>query len=153
LHPELQAEISFGVEQSKDTTADNIVDNFDTFIANGKEWEEVNEQIVIARSLAVQEPFPAITELSASAPHEIEFQARLWKGDYEAAIGCAERVLGGLNDPALHGYRATWHYLSGSAAWLGAEAGVVALRSKARAQFAKAKGAAIGIPWLVGLAR
>lgn len=153
LHPELQAEIGFGVEQSKNTTGKDILDNFNTFIANGQEWEEVNQQIVAARSLAVQEPFPAIAELTAIVPHEIEFQAKLWQGDYEAAIAAAERILGGLVDPALQGYRAMWHYLSGSVAWLGAEEGVETLRPKARAQFAKAKGAAIGIPWLVGLAR
>jgi hypothetical protein len=153
LHPELQAEIGFGVTQSKDTTSADILDNFDTFIANGREWEEVNEQIVAARSLAVQEPFPAIAELSAVAPHEIEFQAKLWQGDYEAAMGAAGRVLGGLTDPELRGYRAMWHYLSGSAAWLGAETGIETLRAKARTQFAEAKGAAIGIPWLVALAR
>jgi hypothetical protein len=153
LHPELQAEIGFGVEQSKNTTGGDILDNFNTFIENGQEWEEVNQQIVAARSLAVQEPFPAIAELSATVPHEIEFQVLLWQGDYEAAIGAAERVLGGLVDPALQGYRAMWHYLSGSVAWLAAEEGVETLRPKARAQFAKAKGAAIGIPWLVALAR
>jgi hypothetical protein len=153
LHPELQAEIGFGVTQSKDTTSENILDNFNTFIANGKEWEEVNEQIVAARAAAVQEPFPAIAELSAIVPHEIEFQAKLWQGDYEAAMEAAGRVLGGLTDPALRGYRAIWHYLGGSAAWLGAEAGIETLRPKARAQFAEAKGAAIGIPWLVVLAR
>jgi hypothetical protein len=65
LHPELQAEIGFGVTQSKDTTSEDILDNFDTFIANGKEWEEVNEQIVAARSSAVQEPFPAISPNSS----------------------------------------------------------------------------------------
>src|SRR3984893_1245525 len=153
LHPELQAEIGFGVTQSKETTSENILDNFNTFIANGKEWEEVNEQIVAARSSAVQEPFPAIAELTAIAPHEIEFQTKLWQGDYETAIGAGERIRGGLTDPALRGYRAIWHYLSGSAAWLGAETGIETLRPKARAQFAEAKGAATGIPWLVALAR
>jgi hypothetical protein len=137
----------------KETTSENILDNFNTFMANGKEWEEVNEQIVAARSSAVQEPFPAIAELTAIVPHEIEFQTKLWQGDYETAMGAAERILGGLTDPALRGYRAIWHYLSGSAAWLGAETGIETLRPKARAQFAEAKGAATGIPWLVALAR
>jgi hypothetical protein len=153
LHPELQAEIGFGVTQSKDTTARDLFDNFGIFIANGKEWEAVNDEIVAARSSAIQEPFPAINELHAVVAQEIEFQAKLWQGDFEEALGASGKVLAGLNDPALRGYRALWHYLSGSAAWLGAEDGIPGLRARARAQFAQAKGAASGIAWLVGLAR
>ena len=85
--------------------------------------------------------------------YEIEFQMSLWQGDYEAALDCAERVLGGLTEPPLRGYRALWHYLAGSAAWLGASDGVTTLAAKAREQFAHAKKAASGIPWLVALAR
>lgn len=92
-------------------------------------------------------------EVRAVVARETEFQERLWQRDYEAALDCAERVLGGLNAPELRGYRALWHYLAGSAAWLGADAGVTGLAAKARTQFARAKGAASGIPWLVALAR
>jgi hypothetical protein len=62
-------------------------------------------------------------------------------------------VLGGLTAPELQGYRALWHYLAGSAAWTGAEDGVVGLAAKARAHYGRAKEAARSIPWLVALAR
>ena len=153
LHPELQAEIGFGVEQSMGTTLNDMVENFDTFLANDEDWEEVNELIVAARKMAVQEPFPAMDDLSAVVGHEIDFQSRFWQGDYEGALDCAERVLGGLEAAELRGYRALWHYLAGSAAWLGADAGVEGLTAKARIQFGRAKEAARGIPWLVSLAR
>lgn len=153
LHSELQAEIGFGVKQSMGTTLKDMVENFDTFLANDEDWEEVNEQIVAVRKLAVQEPFPTMDELSAVVGHEIDFQSRFWQGDYEAALDCAERVLGDLGAPELRGYRALWHYLAGSAAWLGADAGVTGLAAKARTQFGWAKEAASGIPWLVSLAR
>lgn len=153
LHTEVQAEISFGVDQSIGTTLADLVENFHTFLANGEAWEEVNTQIVAARKLAVQEPFPAMDELSAVVDHEIEYQRRLWQGDYEAALASAERVLGGLDAAELRGYRALWHYLAGSAAGLGADSGVMGLAAKARMQFGRAKEAANGIPWLVSLAR
>ena len=35
FHPELQAELWFGVEQSKEKTLDDFVENFSTFIDNG----------------------------------------------------------------------------------------------------------------------
>jgi hypothetical protein len=153
LHPELQAEINFGAEQSKGTSLKDIVENFETFLENGEAWEDVNQQIVAYRKAAIQKAFPAMDELSGVVAAEIDFQTRLWQGDYESALECAESVLGKLVAPELRGYRALWHYLAGSAAWLGGEDGVVALKSKAKLQFGKAKSAANGIPWLVALAR
>ena len=153
LHPELQAELAFGVDQSKGASLADLVENFGIFLDNKKEWEDVNKQIVAARQKANQVPFPAIDELGAVVGWEVEFQERLWQGDYEAALGCAERVLGSLTLPELRGYRAIWHYLAGSSAWLGAANGVAGLNVKARAHFGRAKEAATSIPWLVALAR
>lgn len=153
LHPELQAEISFGLEQSTGVSFEDLVENFDIFLENGKDWEEVNRQIITNREDASQEPFPAIDELSKVVAHEVDFQKQLWQGDYEAGIDSAERVLSGLNAQELRGYRSLWHYLAGSAAQLGADADVPGLKEKARAQFSMAKSAATSIRWLVKLAR
>jgi hypothetical protein len=111
LHPELQAEIKFGVEQSKGVSLCTLQDNLDIFLKNGGDWEQVNLEIVAERKLAVQEPFPAMDELRAVVDHEVDFQQRLWQGDYEAALDSAERVLGGLTHGELRGSRALWHYL------------------------------------------
>jgi hypothetical protein len=113
----------------------------------------VNQQIVAARGQAVQEAFPAMNELSSVVKHEIGFQAQMWKGDYDEALASAERVLGGLDAPELRGYRALWHYLAGSAAQLGAAAGISAPSAKARLHFDNAKSATQGVPWLARLAR
>src|SRR6202011_5406911 len=45
LHPELQAEIAFGVEQSKDVKLKDLVENFEVFLKNDSDWEEVNDRI------------------------------------------------------------------------------------------------------------
>ncbi len=153
LHPELQAELTFGVEQSKGASAADLTENFGIFLDNKREWEAVNQQIVAERQRANQVPFPAIDELGAVVGWEVEYQERLWQGDYESALDSAERVLGKLTLPDLRGYRALWHYLAGSAAWLGSGSGVAGLNTKARAHFARAKEAATSIPWLVSLAR
>lgn len=153
LHPELQAELDFGIEQSVGTGLRDILENFDIFLRNDKDWEKANEQILAKRATATQKPFPAMNELQGVVRHEIEFQERLWQGDYEAALAAAEGVLGGLSAPELRGYRALWHYLAGSAAWLGGKQGASSLIAKARLQFREAKEAAPSIPWLVELAR
>ena len=153
LHPELQAELKFGVEQSKDTSMDNTIDNFKVFLENGKDWEEINQQIVSLRREATQIPFPVMGELSGVVKCEIEFQFSLWHGDYETAMNYAESVLGGLDSPELRGYRALWHYLAGSAAWLGVKSGIPRLESKALSHFEKAKNATKNISWLVDISR
>lgn len=153
LHPELQAELEFGVEQSKEQTVDGLLENLDVFLRNGKDWEDANKEIIAKREIAVQQRFPAMDDLTGVVSHEIDFQTRLWQSDFEAALGYAVQVLGGLNAPELRGYRALWHYLAGSAALAGADSGIAGLSTKARAHFGQAKEAARGIPWLVALAR
>ena len=51
FHPQLQAELNFGVEQSKGTSAKDILENFDTFLENGVAWEDVNQEILAKRKL------------------------------------------------------------------------------------------------------
>lgn len=153
FHPELQAELEFGVQQSQETSPDDFVDNFDIFLENGPEWEIANNQIIALRAAAVQQRLPAMDELQAVVAAEIEFQTQLWGGDAVAALGAAERVLTDLTSPELRGYRALWHYLAGSAAWLGAQGANPGLSAKARDHFAAAKKAAAGVPWLVELSR
>lgn len=153
FHPELQAEIDFGVRQSKDTDAANILENFDIFLANGKAWESANRTIVEARRRLQQESLPAIANLAAAVKYEIEYQTALWRCDYPSAVGFAEQALGELTSPDVRGYRALWHYIAGSAAYLGAKSGVAILESKARRHFAEAYKCAPDIPWLAEFAR
>lgn len=152
-HPELQAEIKFGVEQSKDTTLDDLIENFKIFLKNDRVWEEVNQQIVIDRKNATQNPFPALSDLKDIVSREIDYQKMLWQGDYEGALENAEKVLAQINSPELKGYRALWYYLAGSAAWMGAKVGVHNFEAKARSHFTMAKKASTAIYWLVSLSR
>jgi hypothetical protein len=151
FHPELQAEIRFGIEQSKDSTLKDMIENFSIFLDNGKDWEEVNRQIVTYRKHAQQQPFPSMDELMKVVAHEVDYQARVWQGDYVAAYEYASRVLGGLTHEELRGYRAWWQYAAGSAAALAFSKGAAHFDKKAREQFDAAKKTAPGIPWLVNL--
>lgn len=153
LHPELQAEIAFGVQQSRDTDAANLIENFDIFLANGKPWEDANRMIVEARAKAHQEALPVITDLTRAVQWEIDYQTAMWRQDFAAAVAAAERVLGVLDGPELRGYRALWSYLAGTAAYLGSKEGVANLDSKARHYFTTAYKSAPDISWLSRFAR
>ena len=111
LHPELQAELEFGIEQSSSITAAEILDNFDIFLEHEEAWEEANQSILEMRESVSQLEFPAMDQLAAIVPNEIAWQAAIWNEDYVSAYEAAREVLGGLSDAGLRGYRALWHYL------------------------------------------
>lgn len=153
FHPELQAEISFGANQSKDTRLVDLIENFEIFLENGQDWEIANRQIVDERNRTQQQFLPAIDELQSAAGAEIDYQTALWRHDYDSAIGAAERVLGILTAPELRGYRALWNYLAGSACHLGAQSGISSLAEKSRQYFRDAHKCAPSITWLTTFAR
>ena len=153
FHPELQAELEFGIEQSTGVSAADVIDNFEIFLEHDTRWEEANAVILDARDKATQDEFPAMKDLAAAVPHEIAWQKAMWEGDCAKAFDAARDVLGKLNEPDLRGYRALWHYLAGSAAELAARDGDTGFEAHARTHFRQAKDASSGISWLIGLAR
>ncbi len=153
LHPELQAEIEFGVKQSKDTDTENLIENFDIFLANDQRWEDANRMIVDGRAKAEQEALPAINDLANAVQWEVDYQTAMWRKDFVAALSAAERVLGTLSSEELRGYRALWNYLAGTAAYRGAQEGIAALDAKARLYFSTAYKSAPDISWLSRFAR
>ena len=153
FHPELQAELEFGIDQSTSVKAVDIIDNFKIFLEHDTLWEEANAGILDARDRATQAEFPAMKDLAAAVPHEITWQKAMWDNDYAKAFDAAREVLGKLNEPDLRGYRALWHYLAGSAAELAVRDGNVGFEAQARTHFRQAKEASLGISWLIGLAR
>lgn len=153
FHPELQAELEFGIEQSTKVNGQDLLDNFDIFLEHEEQWEEANQSILDAREAATQSKFPAMDQLEKVVVHEISWQTALWNEDYLKAYDAARDVLGALTDPGLRGYRALWHYLAGSAAERAAQSGEAGFDTHARSQYRKAKEAASGIPWLIRLAR
>ena len=153
FHPELQAEIEFGILQSTDTKEREIIENFKVFLEHDDEWQEANDTILEIRSSKTQEGFPAMDDLEASVASQIAWQAALWNEDNIQAYDAARDVLAGLKDAGLRGYRALWYYLAGAAAERAAAQGVAGFDVKARQSFGKAKEAAKGIPWLIALAQ
>lgn len=153
FHPELQAELEFGIEQSQETSVEDIIENFKIFLENGADWEDANSQILDKRSRAEQAPFPAMEDLMSVVGYEIEFQKRMWQGDSEKAMEAAEHILASLSAPELKGYRALWHYLAGSAAWQLGQDGSQPHTLKSSEHFKRAKEAAPNIPWLVSLSK
>ena len=149
---ELQAEIEFGIEQSKNTSVAELLENFAIFVANGPEWQQANDEIVRRQAKLSQKEFPALKELESVVPFEINFQTHLCNRDFDAALESAERILGQLKHEKLQGYRALWHYYAGVAAHIASPDGSGPMGQNARNHFKEAKKSA-PIHWLASLAK
>ena len=148
LHPELQAELGFGISQSKDMTLKDFLENFEVFYKNGKQWEaEGNAEIIASRGFYEQKQMPAVSDLMSTVPDEISYQISMWNADYHRAYDIAEKVIAKLEAPELRGYRALWHYLAGSAAYFGK------IKGKDTLQFGVAKECAPSVSFLVALSQ
>ena len=149
LHPELQAEIEFGLEQSSSATENDYLDYLKAFLEQGADWHDAGEVAIQGlRSDATQTALEGAQELFAAASFEIDYQERMWRSDYEGALDSARRVVATLKSEKLRGYRALWNYLAGSAAALSTRVYGRKLDEVSKDLFWAASRETSGIPWL-----
>lgn len=153
LHPELHAEVEFGIEQSKGASIDDYLENLEIFLAQGDGWREANADILDKRDKVTQVTPPGADDLASAAADEIEYQEMIWNKNYIGAFDQARTILGKLTEPKLRGYRAFWHYLAGSAAWLAYQNGTAGFDIHAREQYLTALKTERAIVWLVPLSK
>jgi RAD3-like DEAD/DEAH box helicase len=151
FHPEIQAELEFGLEQSKGASGNEMLENLRHFLAQDADWDGAEKAIVSLRSGLTQHTLAATKELADTVAAELSYQYALWNGDFLAALEHCRTVIGKLNHADLRGYRALWLYLAGSAAWLALRAGQLDKDEIAKDYFRKAQAAAPVLRWLVGL--
>jgi len=154
LHPELQAEIQFGIDQSKDQTSNGFIENLKEFLGQSKNWVEADAEILSLRDQLNQTPLPGYQDLRKAVQHEVDYQNAIWHHDFIKALECCRQVLAVAMSDELRGYRALWNYLAGSAAWLAWKTGDSAgFEQIAREYYRKANHAAPAVNWLVALVR
>ncbi len=153
LHPELQAEVEFGLEQSKASDENNFLDILRIFLEHKTEWDNADQELISLRDDLHQEKPPAFEKLKNAVSHEVKYQYALWNNNFEAAIDECREVFNHLQGDDVKGYRAFWYYLAGSAAWLGAKQGIASMESIARDNFKRAAKVASEVPWFSELSR
>ncbi|MFN6463284.1 MAG: hypothetical protein RMZ41_015930 [Nostoc sp. DedVER02] len=153
LHPEIQAEIEYGIEQSKDIKSSEFIENLQIFLTHKEEWNGAEKDIIDLRDKLEQSQLPGIEKLQASVAHEVRYQNALWSGNFEQAVQECSSVLSSLSGDDVKGYRAFWYYLAGSAAWMAAKRGVASMEGVARNFFKRAASTTEGVSWLYQLSR
>lgn len=153
LHPELQAELEFGISQSKELTAQDFIENMKIFQLHEIDWQSADEEILSIRESCKQDTLPCTNDLKCAVVGELEYQYAMWNHDYIEALSACKKVIAFLNDPELMGYRVLWNYFAGCAAYLATENDQADLESVSKQYFNNALKGSKGISWLANLAR
>jgi hypothetical protein len=153
FHPELQAEIEFGLVQSREKGEAEFLENLQIFLGRGPDWQDADASIVELRHGKTQVQLPGTEDLRAAVNHEVAYQYALWSGRYADALDAARSVLGLLRDDSLRSYRALWNYFAGNAAWLAHKHGGFSASSVATDYYRTAQKAVGTTRWLMELAK
>jgi Helicase C-terminal domain len=151
FHPEIQAELEFGIEQSKEVSVSDLIDNLNHFFARDAEWEGADQAILTQREGLTQKTFASSKDLADVVSAELAYQYAIWDADFTQALEHCRAVLGKLNHEDLRGYRALWLYLAGSAAWLAHANGYLPDDEQVKVYYRRAQAAAPVLRWLVHL--
>lgn len=150
--PELRAELTFGVEQSRKYTGiGEVLEQVQDFLGRTSEWEGAEEYIVDLRNeyCAENEKNKDIVfdKLQESSKKEISFQYALWKKDYREAFDYANQIVDLLNAPSLGGYKCYWQYVAGSLACRLFKNGNVEYKAKCVKLYKNALKANVKVQW------
>lgn len=153
LHPDLQGELGFGLEQSRDRQASDFLDLLDVLLEHDQEWQAAEAEIRDLRDKSSKGIDPAATQLASAVVHEVDYTYAMWAGDFPRALERAVAASDELSGTDAAPYRAWWLYLAGSAAWLAHHRfGMAGMLGKARELFTRAAATGRGVSWFADLA-
>ncbi len=151
LHPELRAEVKFGLENSDGfEESGDLINLNDMFLEQGEEWQQAEDNIRDLRSESKVEKPEYMKQLESVASHEVRFQYRLWSNAYDAAFEEATQVVDGLSGDDLAGYRCLWNYLAGYAAhlaFISSGKKDTLMRKNAAERLQRASRSVLTVPW------
>lgn len=152
LHPELRAEMEFGLDNSDTLQIDDLTSLVDLFLNRSPAWESAETDITKRRNdVTVVNP-PYIETLRSVVDLEVMYQYDLWKADYSAALDKSTNIVDRLSGDELAGYRSLWNYFAGCAAYyLGEMTGNNEILQTASDRFHRASQSSQAILWFATL--
>jgi hypothetical protein len=154
LNPEIQAELEFGIENSKGKRMEDFKSLWQAFTTQGEDWEDAEEAIVALRERMIRRADPTSQQLSSVVADEVAYLYAIWNGDFETALERARKVADTLGGDETKGYRGWWYYLAADAAIALHEAtGKNDLLEMAKDCLNRACACCVAISWFARLAR
>jgi len=117
MHPELQAELKFGLENSNVSSVEELSELCELFFKQGDEWKEQDQYIKTLRQSSIVSTDKRSETLMKIVKEEVDFQYNSWKGDYRSALKSAQNVVDKLSGNDFKSYRGLWYYFGGCSAW------------------------------------
>ncbi len=117
FHPELQGELTFGVENSKDMPDNDFLENLAIFLAHDDDWDDIDNQILEYRDTTTQTSIPGEINLLEAVPHEVDYQYAIWNRDFVRCVEKSERISSILAGNEVKGLRGLWNYFGGLASY------------------------------------
>jgi hypothetical protein len=154
MHPELQAEISFGLTNSTEGTTETFLHMCKAFLTRSPEWDRAEDAIKGERAKRRKVVDVGSPALQKAAELEIEFTYCLWNGQYEKAYRAADAVLGCLSGgEEMRAYQCFWQHQAAVAAFLNwRQTSQDSFRNVAIERLNNAAKGNFGIHWLSALA-
>ncbi len=118
FHPELRAEMDFGLDNSDTDAIEDLTDLADLLLQRQTDWDVAEADIAKRRDEAKIVTPSYVKTLRDVADVEVKYLYSLWKEDFEQALAKAADIADQLGGDELAGYRALWHYFAGDAAYL-----------------------------------
>ena len=119
MHPELQAEVEFGLENSSEVEVDDFVELAQEFFDKTQNWEEAEDDIRERRDSLNKESDNVAQALEKSMPYEINYVYDSWSGQHEKAFNEATKVLDSLEGGSqLKPYVTFWYHQAATSAFL-----------------------------------
>jgi hypothetical protein len=116
LHAELQAELQFGIQISKEKGPADFGEFWQAFISQSEDRKDAEEAIVRLRDQCSQGTDPVSARLRATVADELSYLYHIWNGDYESALTHARKIADSLEGDETKSYRGWWYYLAADAA-------------------------------------
>lgn len=155
VHPELQAEIEFGINNSQDGTVEDYFKQHSVFTDQKEDWSSAEEDILNIRASKHVASDPCASALMSTVKDEVMYSYCLWRDDLEGAIEASVSVSNGLSGGTdIKGYRTWWYYLVGDLALMLYEAkGDKNTLNLARDYFGRAASCSLSVSWFAELSR
>ena len=154
LHPELQAELEFGIENSKDKSRTDFRELWKAFLAKDDNWNNAEAAIIALRDKSSHHDDPISQKLNSIVADEVAYIYAMWSQDFELALRHARKVADTLGVDETKAYCAWWHYLSAEAAMALFDATEKeTYQDTARDFLKRASNCCIGISWFTRLNR
>ena len=150
MHPELQAEIAFGLDNSTDHVTEDFVELSDAFLNRVPDWQEAEQDIRKRRDSFEKVSDSTATALAKAMRHEIDYVYASWQGRYEEALNLVNKVLEALEGGEdLKPYRAFWYHQAAISAFLaGKNSGNEVFRSETISHLNAAAASSSQVTWL-----